>query len=223
MFFIFQKYSKNIITRFLFQALIKLAVEELCETADALIAPVRMGVARPTAPFTLASSTFDVINGSEELFSVEPLAPASHHAVVDDHVGLIGELQDADDETDPVGGGGVAEILETDPPGAESDTELDLLAETESDSDDNQSNQGGGGTGNGPGNGGGGQGGSSNGGNGSANGNSGSGGGGSTTAGTGGSSAGGPQDPIASLLLFPEDDSADSSQQEDDESEAGKI
>jgi E3 ubiquitin-protein ligase EDD1 len=58
-----------------FQALIKLAVEELCETADSLIAPVRLGVARPTAPFTLASSTIDVINGSEELFSVEPLTP----------------------------------------------------------------------------------------------------------------------------------------------------
>ncbi|XP_054273224.1 E3 ubiquitin-protein ligase UBR5 isoform X2 [Macrosteles quadrilineatus] len=58
-----------------FQALIKLAVEELCEIADSLIAPVRLGVARPTAPFTLSSSTIEVINGSEELFSVEPLAP----------------------------------------------------------------------------------------------------------------------------------------------------
>ncbi|XP_067014137.2 E3 ubiquitin-protein ligase UBR5 isoform X4 [Anabrus simplex] len=58
-----------------FQALIKLAVEELCETADSLIAPVRLGVARPTAPFTLTTSTMDVITGSEELFSVEPLAP----------------------------------------------------------------------------------------------------------------------------------------------------
>ncbi|RZF33260.1 hypothetical protein LSTR_LSTR015849 [Laodelphax striatellus] len=45
-----------------FQALIKLAVEELCETADSLIAPVRLGVARPTAPFTLSSTTVEVIN-----------------------------------------------------------------------------------------------------------------------------------------------------------------
>lgn len=58
-----------------FQVLIKLAIEELCETADSLIAPVRLGVSRPTPPFTLSSSTLDVINGSEELFSVEPLAP----------------------------------------------------------------------------------------------------------------------------------------------------
>lgn len=50
-----------------FQALIKLAVEELCETADSLIAPVRLGVARPTAPFTLASSTIDVINVSKSV------------------------------------------------------------------------------------------------------------------------------------------------------------
>lgn len=57
--------------------MIRLAVEELCETADSLIAPVRLGVARPTAPFTLASSANDIINGSEELFLVEPLAPQS--------------------------------------------------------------------------------------------------------------------------------------------------
>ncbi|XP_071872949.1 E3 ubiquitin-protein ligase hyd isoform X2 [Bombus fervidus] len=63
--------------RKVFQALIKLAVEELCETADSLIAPVRLGVARPTAPFTLTSSAMEVINGSEELFSIEPLIPHS--------------------------------------------------------------------------------------------------------------------------------------------------
>ncbi|XP_012256943.2 E3 ubiquitin-protein ligase UBR5 isoform X2 [Athalia rosae] len=63
--------------RRVFQALIKLAVEELCETADSLIAPVRLGVARPTAPFTLTSSAIEVINGSEELFSIEPLIPHS--------------------------------------------------------------------------------------------------------------------------------------------------
>lgn len=44
-----------------FQALINVAIEELCETADALIAPVRMGIARPTAPFSLVSSTVDAI------------------------------------------------------------------------------------------------------------------------------------------------------------------
>ncbi|XP_077989768.1 E3 ubiquitin-protein ligase UBR5-like [Glandiceps talaboti] len=58
-----------------FQALINLAVEELCEVADSLIAPVRMGVARPTAPFSLVSSHMDAIQGSEELFSTEPLPP----------------------------------------------------------------------------------------------------------------------------------------------------
>ncbi|KAK6633415.1 hypothetical protein RUM44_004018 [Polyplax serrata] len=60
-----------------FQALIKIAIEEVCEIADSLITPVRLGVVRPTAPFTLASSTLEAINGSEELFSVEPLAPNS--------------------------------------------------------------------------------------------------------------------------------------------------
>lgn len=48
----------------------------MCETADSLIAPVRLGVVRPTAPFSLSSS-IDVISNSEDLFSVEPLAPAT--------------------------------------------------------------------------------------------------------------------------------------------------
>ncbi|KAG8042536.1 hypothetical protein G9C98_005170 [Cotesia typhae] len=63
--------------RRVFRALIKLAVEELCETADSLIAPVRLGVARPTAPFTLTGSAMEVVNGSEELFSIDPLIPHS--------------------------------------------------------------------------------------------------------------------------------------------------
>ncbi|XP_076270049.1 E3 ubiquitin-protein ligase hyd isoform X5 [Rhynchophorus ferrugineus] len=61
----------------IFQSLNKLAIEELCETADSLIAPVRLGVARPTAPFSLATSPSDVLNGSEELFLVDPLAPST--------------------------------------------------------------------------------------------------------------------------------------------------
>ncbi|XP_026278748.1 E3 ubiquitin-protein ligase UBR5 [Frankliniella occidentalis] len=67
-----------------FQALIRLAVEELCETADSLIAPVRLGVVRPTAPFQLSGSFVEVIAGSEELFSVEPLA-LSGGGFVDPH------------------------------------------------------------------------------------------------------------------------------------------
>lgn len=48
----------------IFRSLIRLSLEELCETADSLIAPVRLGVARPTAPFSLATSNNDVINVS---------------------------------------------------------------------------------------------------------------------------------------------------------------
>ncbi|KAJ7338019.1 hypothetical protein JRQ81_010545 [Phrynocephalus forsythii] len=58
-----------------FQALLPYAVEELCNVAESLIIPVRMGIARPTAPFTLASTSIDAMQGSEELFSVEPLPP----------------------------------------------------------------------------------------------------------------------------------------------------
>ena len=55
-----------------FQALLTIALEELCETANALLAPVRFGVARPTAPFNLSNGD---LNAVEELFAVEPLAP----------------------------------------------------------------------------------------------------------------------------------------------------
>lgn len=46
--------------RRVFQTLMKISIEELIETADALIAPVRMGVVRPTAPFAMSSSGIDV-------------------------------------------------------------------------------------------------------------------------------------------------------------------
>lgn len=45
----------------------------MCELADALIAPVRYGVARPTTPFVSLNSIQDAINCSEELFLVDPL------------------------------------------------------------------------------------------------------------------------------------------------------
>lgn len=43
-----------------FQTLHKISIEELCEVSEALIAPVRLGVVRPTAPFTMSSSNLDV-------------------------------------------------------------------------------------------------------------------------------------------------------------------
>lgn len=47
-----------------FQALITIAIEELCQMANALIVPVRMGVARPTAPFALVSINSDAVQVS---------------------------------------------------------------------------------------------------------------------------------------------------------------
>ena len=55
-----------------FQSLLPLAVGELCEVADSLITPVRLGVARPTAPFPLVSASIDAVQGSEELFTADP-------------------------------------------------------------------------------------------------------------------------------------------------------
>lgn len=53
----------------------KISIEELIETADALIAPVRMGCVRPTAPFAIITGNQN--DNSEDLFSVEPFAPTS--------------------------------------------------------------------------------------------------------------------------------------------------
>ena len=63
-----------------FQALINISLEELCEIADSLIAPVRMGVSRPTAPFTLAMANVEAIQGSEEIFNTDPLPPRTSSA-----------------------------------------------------------------------------------------------------------------------------------------------
>ena len=61
-----------------FQSLLTISLEELCETANALLSPVRFGIARPTAPFNLSSGDPNLT--VEELFSVEPLAPRSHNS-----------------------------------------------------------------------------------------------------------------------------------------------
>lgn len=61
--------------RRVFTSLLKFAIEELVEIADALIAPVRLGVVRPTAPFQLSSAGTNM--EADDLFSVEPLAPAA--------------------------------------------------------------------------------------------------------------------------------------------------
>nr|XP_018673161.1 E3 ubiquitin-protein ligase UBR5 isoform X2 [Ciona intestinalis] len=63
--------------RIAFMALLPLAAEELCETAESLIAPVRMGVARPTTPFPLVITNSDVTNGSSTAFSRLPFPPRS--------------------------------------------------------------------------------------------------------------------------------------------------
>ena len=56
-----------------FQALINISIEELCETGNALLAPVRLGVARPTAPFSLSGLGGDS-SAMDELFNVDPVA-----------------------------------------------------------------------------------------------------------------------------------------------------
>uniref|UniRef100_F7AHP3 Zinc finger protein n=1 Tax=Ciona intestinalis TaxID=7719 RepID=F7AHP3_CIOIN len=67
--------------RIAFMALLPLAAEELCETAESLIAPVRMGVARPTTPFPLVITNSDVTNGSSTAFSRLPFPPSTRPTI----------------------------------------------------------------------------------------------------------------------------------------------
>ena len=87
-----------------FQALISLAIEELCEAADALIVPVRLGVARPTVPFPLVTTNADAIHGSDELFSVDPLQPLTPRAADEEQADASGSL--AASSSLHLGGGG---------------------------------------------------------------------------------------------------------------------
>ncbi|XP_021934340.1 E3 ubiquitin-protein ligase UBR5 isoform X2 [Zootermopsis nevadensis] len=236
-----------------FQALIKLAVEELCETADSLIAPVRLGVARPTAPFTLASSTIDVINGSEELFSVEPLTP--HGGYLAGGRPLVGNMTGSSRGAEVSRPGLAASVARARAAAAavmmldDADAVEGLVAEDGdgegSEQEDNADRSGGVGVGNGeameaevgdlvggvggPGDDAQGDGESDNeldllaetesdSDDNHSNQDAASAQRSVQTGATAGSDTG-----IASLLLFPEDDSAESSQQEDDESEAGET
>lgn len=56
-----------------FLSLNVIAVKELACIADALFAPVRLGVVYPSAPFTLSSLASDGSQACEDLFSVLPL------------------------------------------------------------------------------------------------------------------------------------------------------
>lgn len=60
--------------RRIFQSLSTLAIPELVQVADALLAPVRLGICLPAQPFSLLSSTLEATQTSEDLFTVEPLS-----------------------------------------------------------------------------------------------------------------------------------------------------
>ena len=57
----------------IFQCLSTIAIPELVQVADAILAPVRLGICRPAQPFSLLSSTLEATQASEDLFTVEPL------------------------------------------------------------------------------------------------------------------------------------------------------
>ncbi|EAT42542.1 AAEL005930-PA [Aedes aegypti] len=150
--------------RRVFTTLFKFAIEELIEISDALITPVRLGVVKPTAPFSLSSSSID---STDDLFSVEPLAPPTNRTanIVDIGGGssrgdvIESERSSNSEQPPPRRSSSIRAVSNSVPINAseeesqdplrneeaaqgESDTEFNFHeAETESDSDDNQSTQ----------------------------------------------------------------------------------
>ena len=59
--------------RRVFASLNTIAAKELAYVADAIFAPVRLGVVYPSAPFTLPLPSTDGSQACEDLFSVLPL------------------------------------------------------------------------------------------------------------------------------------------------------
>ncbi|XP_037950085.1 E3 ubiquitin-protein ligase hyd isoform X2 [Teleopsis dalmanni] len=153
-----------------FQTLHKISIQELCEVSEALIAPVRLGVVRPTGNFHTSQTSID---NSDELFSVEPLAPTSANEVIVEPVtghessrdeasgfniqsnysidGIEGLREISENEEIPTRDNNThsqdEDVLETtrnDEGVQDDESDNDFTfndAETESDSDDNQSNQ----------------------------------------------------------------------------------
>ncbi|XP_045489439.1 E3 ubiquitin-protein ligase hyd isoform X4 [Pieris rapae] len=233
--------------RRVFAALVVLAVEELVEAADALLAPVRLGVVRPTAPFPLATTYVDLVNGSEDLFGVEPLSTghprssrresannsnratatggtsigsstlvrsstpvATEYAddVAGEALGGDDDASETDEPTaptqqqdvqhdDPMGDRGAEHVVVENgterAEGGESESELDMLAEVETESDSDDQD------------------------------NAESAQRSVQTGATQGSDAALYDAGIASLLLYPEEESGDSTQPEDEDSEAGET
>ena len=70
----FQQMNK---CRKVFQSMLMIAVPELLNMANSLIAPVRLGVCRPAGPFSYLTSdnttSSDEPSIGEELFNIEPL------------------------------------------------------------------------------------------------------------------------------------------------------
>jgi E3 ubiquitin-protein ligase EDD1 len=55
----------------IFQTLTLISINALVHTADLLLAPVRHGIAKPTAMFNLLSSHTDILQGLEEVFNID--------------------------------------------------------------------------------------------------------------------------------------------------------
>lgn len=144
-----------------FTSLNVIAVKELACIADAVFAPVRLGVVYPSAPFTLLSFVSDASLACDDLFSVLPLPSRTgtensrvHHVRFENAPPEREEEPSQSDRAEEIemdmltqeenSSSGMA-IDSQEPPigndaeeihNAESDMEIDLLAESESDSDD---------------------------------------------------------------------------------------
>lgn len=69
--------------RKIFLSFLPIAIEELCEVGESLIAPVKNGMTRPTAPFVLSPTANEVLASTEELFTVDSQVYAHQRDFID--------------------------------------------------------------------------------------------------------------------------------------------
>lgn len=80
--------------RRIFLSFLPIAIEELCEIAESLIAPVKFGVARPGNQFVLSPTSNEVLASTDEIFSVDTSIYAHQRDFLDSELGVDDTLND---------------------------------------------------------------------------------------------------------------------------------
>jgi E3 ubiquitin-protein ligase EDD1 len=136
----------------IFQTLTIISIDALVNMADVLLAPVRHGMAKPTALFNLLSTHTDILQSLEEIFNIDSEYSRSYQRNSTDLNETDIELTEDDDNNSDTQSQHeindrqtttttLRENITTSLSDNESEMELELLAESDSDNESNHSAQ----------------------------------------------------------------------------------